>query len=126
MPTFEFDNQFVPQNLINIPDTGNFCLEAIDEKNGFYHYLMIKASLGTASIVSFGPVVPDVKLLPDSYSAYFVRMPFKEEKIKKFISSWLNDKNKHINTASIVDEKILLNEYRDLKEYIESYSEEIY
>ena len=80
MSTFEFANEWVPTNSIDIPEIGNFYLEAIDEENLMYYYLMIKSSLGTASVMSYGPVVPDVQLLPDKYQVSFERLSFKEKK----------------------------------------------
>ena len=82
MATIEFNNEYLPQSLIEIPDIGNFALEAYNEKQGYFFYLMIKTMLGTATIVSYGPVVPQVTLLPESYSVNFSRVPFKDRKIK--------------------------------------------
>ena len=42
MPKFEFDNQYVPQNFIEIENIGNVCIEAINENDGLFYYLLIK------------------------------------------------------------------------------------
>ena len=126
MSTFEFANEWVPTNSIDIPEIGNFYLEAIDEENLMYYYLMIKSSLGTASVMSYGPVVPDVQLLPDKYQVSFERLSFNDKKIAGLISEWLNDKSKGITAAYIIDQNKFFDNYRDLKEYMNSYSDEVY
>ena len=126
MATIEFNNEYLPQSLIEIPDIGNFALEAYNEKQGYFFYLMIKTMLGTATIVSYGPVVPQVTLLPESYSVNFSRVPFKDRKIKSTIAKWLNDRDKGLTEAKIIDEKVFFDEFRDMKEYLENYGEDIY
>ena len=126
MATFDFANEWTPTNSVEIPDMGNFYLEAIDEENTEYYYLMVKTTLGTASIMWYGPLVPDVTLLPSGYEAKFERMPFNQEKIKGWISKWLNDRTKKITAAYIIDDQKFYQNFRDLQEYMLSYSDEVY
>lgn len=85
MLNIEFNNQYVPQNFIEIESVGNVCLEAINEDDGLYYYLLIKTSLGTTSIFEYGPVIPDIDKLFDIYSVSFVRQPFNEKKLNLFL-----------------------------------------
>ena len=126
MMTFKFNNEYVAQSLINIDDIGNFALEGVDEHNGFFYYLLVKTTLGTTTILTFGPVVPDVKLLPDYYNITYQRLQFKDKVIYKYINMWLNDKIKKISNAQLIEEDVLLNELRDIKDYILNYGEEVY
>lgn len=86
MLKFEFDNQYVPQNFIEIENIGNVCIEAINETDGLFYYLLIKTSLGTTSIFEYGPVIPDIDKLFDNYSVSFNREQYNEKKVKIFIS----------------------------------------
>ena len=86
MPKFEFDNQYVPQNFIEIENIGNVCIEAINETDGLFYYLLIKTSLGTTSIFEYGPVIPDIDKLFDNYNVSFNREPYNEKKLRIFIS----------------------------------------
>ena len=86
MLKFEFDNQYVPQNFIEIENIGNVCIEAINENDGLFYYLLIKTSLGTTSIFEYGPVVPDIDKLFDNYNVSFNREQYNEKKLKIFIS----------------------------------------
>lgn len=126
MPEFEFANEWKPTNSIDIDNIGNFCLEAIDEEDGFYYYLMVKTTLGTSTIISYGPVVPDVELLPDNYNINFQRLQFNDKKMNIWISKWLNDRMKKITGAYIIEEKIFKDNFKDILGYIENYSNEVY
>lgn len=126
MTTIEFANEFVPQNLIDIAELGNFALEGINEKDGLYYYLLVKTSLGTSSIFSFGPVVPDVELLPENYSFTYQRTPFKDTKMKMIVTKWLNDFKRKISVANIISEDEFVNNIRDIKLYINMYGDEVY
>ena len=119
MPIFDFANEWKPTNSIDIPDIGNFFLETIDEENMFYYYLMVKTCLGTSSILSYGPIVPDVELLPDKYSICFERIQFNDKKVMSWITKWLNDKNKKITAAYIVDEIGTGSTKAEIKEVVE-------
>ena len=57
----QFNNQYVPQNTLEIESVGNVCIEGIDMDDGLYYYLLIKTLMGTSSIFQYGPVVPDMK-----------------------------------------------------------------
>lgn len=126
MPKFEFDNQYVPQNFIEIENIGNVCIEAINENDGLFYYLLIKTSLGTTSIFEYGPVIPDIDKLFDSYNVSFNREQYNEKKLKIFISKWLNDRMKKITAANIIEEKIFLDNYRDICYTIGNYGNEVY
>ena len=115
MPVIEFANEFVPQNLIDIPQLGNFALEAIDEENGFYYYFLMKTSLGTSVVFNFGPIIPDFDNLPDTYNVTYQKLSFNDKKMKLFVSKWLNDSKKKITAANLITQEEL---YRDLKPYI--------
>lgn len=126
MATFDFANAWTPTNSIEIPEIGNFFLEGVDEENGLYYYLMVKTTLGTTSIMSYGPIVPDVALLPTTYQARFERIAFTEKKIKLWINKWLNDKEKNITAAYIIDQDKFVYNFRDLEGYMLNYSDEVY
>ena len=119
MATFEFNNQFVPQSLIDIENIGQFAIEANNDE-GYYWYLIVSTLLGTVTIASAGPVVPDVALLPGGYACSFYTMEYKEPKLEKAINTWLNDKGKALTEARVVDIDVALDEFRDLSEYLRS------
>ena len=123
---FDFANELKATNFIDIDNIGNFALEAVNEDDGFYYYLLVKTSLGTATIAYYGPIIPDLDKLPDHYSVNFERLLFNDKKMFMWINKWLNDKVKHITAAYIIDEDQFKANYKDVKEYIENYGDEVY
>lgn len=126
MPNIKFDNQYVPQNEIDVESVGNVCIEAINENDGLFYYLLIKTSLGTSSIFEYGPVVPDIDKLYDIYNISFTRQPYNDKKLLLFISKWLNDRMKKITCASVIDENKFLDNYKDMCYIIKEYGTEVY
>lgn len=125
MALFEFNNQLMPQSLIDIDNIGDFAIEANNDEGAFW-YLVIRTSLGTTTIASCGPVVPDIELLPDGYCCYLTRMDYKEEKLIKWINMWLNDRGKKLVQAKVINIDDAINQFRDLGEYLTNYSKDIY
>lgn len=120
--TIEYDQELQFMSSIDIPDTGNFAIEANNDA-GMFWYLIIRTSLGTSSIATCGPVIPDVELLPDNFSQGLCKMPYREDKIAKQISFFLNDRSKKITKAVQIEIDEAINQFRDLKDYLENYSE---
>lgn len=125
MATFEFNQQLTPQSLIDIDEIGEFAIEATNDE-GLFWYLIVRTSLGTTTVASCGPVVPDVPLLPSGYSSSLFRMEYKEPKIEKTITMWLNDRNKLLTSARLIDIDEAIDQFVDLRSYLHNYSEEIY
>ena len=126
MLTIEFDNQYVPQNFIEIDSVGNVCIEAVNENDGLYYYLLIKTSMGTTSIFEYGPIIPDIDKLFDTYIISFNRLSYNEKKLNMFLNKWLNDRTKKITAAYVIDENKFLDNYKDIYYTIKNYSKEVY
>lgn len=122
---FEFNNQFLPQNSIDIDRIGEFAIECSNEQ-GFYYFLVVKTSLGTTTIASCGPLVPDVVLLPNGYETSLIRIKSEDSKIEKEITKWLNDRKKCIIEARQISIDDALDQFVDLGNYLKNYSDEVY
>lgn len=83
--TFEFNQQLVPQNLIDVKEIGEFAIEAFNDE-GYYYYLVVKTLIGTCTLLSCGPVLPDVPLLIDGFAVKLNKCDYKEDKIAKAIN----------------------------------------
>lgn len=122
----QFNNQYVPQNTLEIESVGNVCIEGIDMDAGLYYYLLIKTSMGTSSIFQYGPVVPDMKKSYNYYNVSYSKEQFNEKKLGTFISKWLNDKFRKISSARVIDEGSFLDNYIDIPYIINNYGEDVY
>lgn len=121
--TFEFNQQLVPQSLINVESVGEFAIEAFNDE-GYFYYLIIKTLLGTCTIASCGPIIPDVNLLTSGLKICLDKCQYKEDKLAKTINFWLNDKSKKLTNARIIDIDEALDQFPDVALYMRSLSEE--
>lgn len=119
METFEFNEQRLAQSAVDIDNIGQFAIRAVDI-NAACYFLLVRTDLGVSTIVSFGPVIPDTEINEplDGYSASIIRIEYKETRLKKFISTWLNDTSKNLLDAEEVDVFYAIDQVFDLKKYL--------
>ena len=122
---FEFDKQLEAQNSIEIENIGDFGLEGINE-DGFRYYLAVKTLYGQTIIAYCGPIMPDIDILPSGFSTGLNKMEYKEDRLNKFISLWLNDKYKKIKDASVLSFEEAVLEFKDLSDYLNNLSEDTF
>lgn len=122
---FEFDQELMPQALIEIPEIGQFGLEASNDE-GYFYYLIVRTLLGTTTIATCGPIIPDIEILPSGFSMSLVKMPYREDKLSKTISFFLNDKSKKLTEAKLIDIDEAINQFRELKDYLKNFREETF
>lgn len=123
MAEFEFDQQLEYQNSVEIENLGDFGLEAINDEGEMY-YLAAKTFLGFTVLASCGPIIPDVDTLPSGYSCNLTKLSYREDKLAKTISFWLNDKSKGVKYVNILDYESAVKEFRDLSNYLLTIDEE--
>lgn len=115
---FEFDQALKAQQSLEIGNIGDFAIEASNDE-GFYYYLLVKTTLGSSTIITYGPIVPDINLLPSGFSTTLERIPYKEPKIIGKINYFLNDKKKITKAKEVLFEEAL-DAFIDIKAYLES------
>ena len=120
---FEFNQQLMPQSVIDIPEIGEFGLEGMNDE-GYSYFMVIKTMLGTAIVATCGPVIPDINQLPTGFKMTLDKMPYKEEKLAKTISYFLNERNKGITSARLLDYDDAVSQFRELKIYLANLTQE--
>lgn len=121
---FEFNKELMALNSVEIENIGCFAIEASNDE-GMFYYMLARTTLGVTSIATWGPVVPDVELITNGYGFCYTKMDYKEKDVAKFISKYINDRNKgitHIETISIED---AIEQVKDMKEYLRNYNQEL-
>jgi hypothetical protein len=93
MHKFGYNQETIYSKELDIDEIGQVALEANDSDSMFY-YLVIRTSLGQSSILEYGPIVPDIAILPDITEIKFQRVDFNELKIKQIIKRFLMPRNK--------------------------------
>ena len=81
MPRFEYMYTQTYQDVLEIESVGNTCLRAFND-DGEEYYLYIHTDLGETEILEYGPIVPDINLLPHSVHYSYKRIEFSESKLK--------------------------------------------
>ena len=120
---FNVDKTFLKE--LDIDNLGEFAIEASNEEGMFWYYV-VRTSLGTVSIATSGPRIPDIELLPKGFNRALYRIPYKEDKIIRDVSCFLNDPKKQIVKAELLDIDDAIEQFVNLRDYLENYSEELY
>lgn len=117
---FEFNQQLMPQNLLEVEEVGDLCIEASND-DGFYYYLIIKTVLGESKIFAAGPVIPEYDELVNGFNVSYNVTQYKEEKLIKTINTWLNDSKKKLTNASMVELSSAIGAFRDVKDVLREF-----
>ena len=105
--TFEFDQQPVFMQNIQVEDLGNFALRCSNDK-GKEWYIVVKTYLGKVAMLKFGPVYPDITALLENMDLSFKKFDYKEATIERETDKFLNDGRNAINKVEIIQEGIAL------------------
>lgn len=100
---FEFDQQPVFMQNIQIDDLGNFALRCSNAK-GKEWYIIVKTYLGKVAMLKFGPVFPDIHALLENMELSFKKFDYKELTIERETDKFLNDGRNAICKVEIVQE----------------------
>lgn len=119
--TFEFNNQYVPQSLIEIDEIGEFALEARND-DGYYWYFLAKTYYGTTIIATCGPVVPDISAIPAGYTAFLDKIPYKEDKLEKIVNRFLNDGKKCLTKATEISIEDAKKQFKEIYPYLQNFN----
>jgi hypothetical protein len=100
---FEYDQQPVFMQNIQIDDIGNVALRCSTEK-GQEYYIVVKTYLGKTALLKFGPVYPDITCLTENMELTFKKFDYKECTIEREISKYINDGRASITKVEVIAE----------------------
>ena len=121
---FEYNPEQVLTSSIYVNDIGNCALEATDSLD-MNHYLVIVTRAGMTHIYTWGPVVPDIITLPKNYKEAYLFESYKEDKLEKFISSWvLGPKGTDFLEIKQIEQEDALNQCRHVGDYMKAVMED--
>lgn len=102
---------------VEIEDIGNCNILAYNDY-GSVNVLIVRTQLGLTSIMTYGPIQPDVDLLPKYVKCTFKRIEYNPRKISKEIDTFLNNPVSNITSAIEVDFEEAISKCRSIIEYI--------
>lgn len=100
---FEYSVKKTFDESIDIVDIGNTALRCVGSKLDEY-YIILKTTMGKVSIIKFGPVIPDIEILQNDFSASYKKIDYKEPAIFKEVNTFINDFKKEITSVEEVTE----------------------
>lgn len=96
---FKYLAKVTQEGDIEIENIGNCAINANNDL-AFEWLLIIKTIMGVTEVIEYGPFLSDLKdYSPANVSCSYNRFDFNEAKIKKRISSFLNDGYRNITQA---------------------------
>lgn len=110
MITFEYNPQLVFMSQVEVEDIGNLYLRGTNNMGSEYYFLT-RTIMGKTHILKFGPTIPDVELLLETFSTEYKKIDYKESTIKNEINKFINDSKKFITTIDILDLEEAINCY---------------
>lgn len=94
---FEYAAHKTFMGMIDVVDIGNMCLRCTQDGGAAEWYLLTKTIMGKVSILTFGPVNPDVPMLLDGFAVNYQKIDYKENLISRNVTTFLNDPKKKIS-----------------------------
>ena len=104
---------------IDVVDIGNMALQCTNIEGAMF-YLLTKTIMGKTSILTFGPVCPDLEILLDGYTLSYKKIDYKESKIYNEVSKYINDFRKEINSIEEITEYEAWQAFPAVQQYFEN------
>lgn len=100
--TFDYLQRVVVDGQLEVENIGQ-CVLLCRNDLGEEFYLFIHTELGWTETIEYGPVVPDLQILPFSVSMQYNRFEYNQSKIEKLIDRFLNNPKRMITQAEVTD-----------------------
>lgn len=100
--TFDYLERVVVEGQLDVDNIGDCVIQANTDL-GEEYYLIVKTELGWTEILDYGPVTPDLELLPINYNIKYSRIEYNQSKIERIIDKFLNDAKRCITQAKVVE-----------------------
>lgn len=121
MPTaFKYNYLMTATGILEVDNMGQCAVKASNAL-GEEYYLIVRTSLGKTCVFTYGPIMPDIEILPPHISCVIDRFDYSEKKIKAYIARWLEDVKKNITKAEEVEDTEIFECCRDLIDYMKGY-----
>ena len=119
MQQVKFNYQLEAQNNLDLESISNCCIRATNELE-YNYYLVIKTIAGKTYFAECGPVLENDKRLPNGFITRLSIFEYNAKKLRAMITSFLNDKSRKINDASVIEQSEAFKNFKNLKDYMES------
>lgn len=98
--TFDYLERVVVEGQLDVENIGDCVIRANNDLAEEF-YLVIKTELGWTEILDYGPIVPDLPILPMNYQIKYSKIEYNQGKIERAIDKFLNDAKRGITQAAV-------------------------
>lgn len=121
---FEYDEQLVFTQSIDVVDIGNMCLrcQKAAMSHLVYYYLRTKTVMGKTSLITYGPIVEGADGMISDFNVTYKRYDYKERQIAKDTNSFIHDPKKEIVLVEEVLEEAFWKDFPDIQDAFENYA----
>lgn len=99
---FDYLQRVVIDAQLDVENIGECCLLGRNDI-GEEWYLVIHSMMGVTEVIEYGPIVPDLNLLPSAVTLKYSRFDYNQGKIERIIDKFLNDGQRAISQAEVTD-----------------------
>lgn len=99
---FDYLQRVVIDAQLDVENIGECCLLGRNDI-GEEWYLVIHSIMGVTEVIEYGPIVPDLNLLPSAVTLRYNRFDYNQGKIERIIDKFLNDGQRAISQAEVTD-----------------------
>lgn len=100
--TFEYLQRIIVDAQLDVDNIGECVLLGRNDL-GEEFYLIIRTDMGWTEQINFGPVTPEVDILPFNINLTYARFEFNQAKLMRAIDKFLNDPKKMITQADVIE-----------------------
>lgn len=100
--TFEYLQRIIVDAQLDVENIGECVIRGRNDL-GEEFYLIIRTDMGWTEQINYGPVTPDVDILPFNISLNYARFEFNQTKLMRAIDKFLNDPKKMITQAEVIE-----------------------
>ena len=100
--TFEYLQRIIVDAQLDVDNIGE-CVILGRNDLGEEFYLIIRTEMGWTEQINFGPVTPEIDILPFNINLTYARFEFNQTKLMRAIDKFLNDPKKMITQADVIE-----------------------
>lgn len=100
--TFEYLQRIVVDAQLDVDNIGECVLRGRNDL-GEEYYLIVRTDMGWTEQINYGPVTPDIDILPFNINLSYSRFEFNQTKLMRAIDKFLNDPKKMITQADVIE-----------------------
>lgn len=100
--TFEYLQRIIVDAQLDVDNIGE-CVILGRNDLGEEFYLIIRTDMGWTEQINFGPVTPEIDILPFNINLTYARFEFNQTKLMRAIDKFLNDPKKMITQADVIE-----------------------